>query len=98
MENEALHQEDPEGTEGTDYILQGGYDSVWITVNNVSVNIVRREDGVSVALYPLHQETNDCIAETWATWGEGVRECPECDQVLDPEATHCPTCSGSDYA
>jgi Zn finger protein HypA/HybF involved in hydrogenase expression len=46
----------------------------------------------------LHQETNDCIAETWATWGEGVRECPECDQVLDPEATHCPTCSGSDYA
>jgi hypothetical protein len=24
--------------------------------------------------------------------------CPECDRVLDPEATHCPTCSGSDYA
>ena len=70
----AMYQEDPDGT---DYILQDGYNSVWITVNNVSVNIVRREDGVSVALYPLHQEMNDCITETWATWGEAAAESEE---------------------
>tara|TARA_R100001086_G_C11676326_1_gene214376 strand:+ start:304 stop:501 length:198 start_codon:yes stop_codon:yes gene_type:complete len=61
----ALRQE-----EETDYILEDDSNNLWITVNNVSINIVRREEGVSVMLYPLKQEMNDCIAETWVTWGE----------------------------
>ena len=68
----AMYQEDSE-----DYVLQEGRDNVWVTVSNISVNITRREDGVSVALYPLHQEMNDCIAETWATWGEAAAESEE---------------------
>ena len=53
----------------TDYILLES-DSVWITVNNISVCIIRWEDGVSVRLYPLNSEDEDCIAETSATWSE----------------------------
>ena len=68
----AMYQEDSE-----DYVLQEGRDNVWVTVSNISVNITRREDGVSVALYPLHQEMNDCIAETWVTWGEAAAESEE---------------------
>jgi len=56
--------------EETDYILNEESDSVWITVNNISVCIIRWEEGVSVRLYPLNSEDEDCIAETSATWGE----------------------------
>ena len=67
----ALRAESPSREEpGTDYVLDGS-DTLWITVSNVSINIVRREDGVSVMLYPLGQEMNDCIAETWMAWEEG---------------------------
>jgi hypothetical protein len=54
---------------GGDYILKEG-ESVWITVGNASVNVEHGSEGVGVTLYPLHQETNDSVAETWAVWSE----------------------------
>jgi len=52
--------------EETDYILVG--DRVWITINNISVYIIRGEYGVSVELYPLNYEDGNLITETRATW------------------------------
>jgi hypothetical protein len=66
----ALREEIDTGSRDTDYVLDGS-DYVWITVGNVSINISRRENGVSVMLYPLGREMNDCIAETWMAWEEG---------------------------
>ena len=65
----------------TDYIMEDGTDTVWITVNNVSVHVVRKEDGVSVKLYPLKQEMNDCIGETFLTWEEAKAKGGEDDRV-----------------
>ena len=44
-----------------DYTLES--DRVWIEVNNVSVYIIKRDDGVSVKLYHLRHEGGDCLAE-----------------------------------
>ena len=70
---EALIQED-NNLMGIDYILQEGHNHVWLTVNNISIYIVKRDDGVSIQCYPLGHEMNDCITETWVTWGEGEIE------------------------
>ena len=37
--------------------------TVWIEVNNVSVCIIKRDDGVNVKLYHLRHEAEDCLAE-----------------------------------
>tara|TARA_R110002020_G_scaffold336981_1_gene552466 strand:- start:12 stop:317 length:306 start_codon:yes stop_codon:yes gene_type:complete len=55
-----------------DYTLVG--DKAWITVHNISVHIARKDDGVSVSLYPLNHEDGDSITETWATYGEAMVE------------------------
>ena len=45
-------------TEGdTDYELNEGHQSCWITVNNISVYIHRTDEGVAVNLYPVARET-----------------------------------------
>lgn len=41
-----------------DYKLQTGTGSVWITVDNVSVCIRRRDGGVMVSLHPLGHEAD----------------------------------------
>ena len=47
-----------------DYKLRRAHNNVWITVGNVSVNILRRDWGVAVDLYPLHREGEDALAGT----------------------------------
>ena len=50
------------GPDSTDYILQRGHVSCWITVGKISVHVVRQPDKtVKVALYPLGQEADDPI-------------------------------------
>ena len=51
-----------------DYIMAS--DSIWITVKNISVHIARKDEGVSVSLYPTNFEDGDSITETWATYSE----------------------------
>lgn len=41
-------------------------ESVWITVGDKSVHVKHGDDGVSVTIYPLGEEEEDSIAETWA--------------------------------
>lgn len=70
----ALTPDHPDDEFCTDYTLNEGYDSCWITVDNVSVYIRRTDEGdVIVELLPLHDEegqmidTAEAIAKSWCT-------------------------------
>ena len=39
-----------------DYVLEPGANGVWITVDDLSVWVRRMDGGVSVEVYPLHDE------------------------------------------
>ena len=54
-----------------DYTLDSDSESVWITVDTVSVYIKRQDEGVSVYLYPRGHEGEDAIGETYALYDEG---------------------------
>jgi len=53
-----------------DYVLKEEHDSVWITVDNISVNVLRRSYGVVVELYPLHKEADDSLHGCQALFSE----------------------------
>ena len=66
MPQQALKQ-----TEGdTDYELNEDFKSCWITVNNISVYVLRTSDGVYVDLLPLGKEDKPPIASTYATFAD----------------------------
>jgi hypothetical protein len=54
-----------------DYTLDSDSESVWITVDTVSIYIKRQDEGVSVYLYPRGHEDEDSIGETYAFYNEG---------------------------
>lgn len=49
------------GDTGTDYKLAKGAFSVWIAVDNISVYIMRTEDGISVELLPRGDEEGELL-------------------------------------
>jgi len=55
----------------SDYVLKEGEESVWVTVGNLSVYIIRTDEGVVVDIYPLHDELSECLASTYAFAAEG---------------------------
>ena len=64
MEDSALKQDGE-----NDYTLVEGHGGVWITVDNISVYIVRdRIDGVIVELFQRGNEMDDPIASTQANY------------------------------
>ena len=60
--------------DGTDYTLDPDATSVWITVDNISVYIVRTDEGVSVDLYAKGREEDESLAGTWALHQEAATE------------------------
>ena len=46
----------------SDYELRDGHTSCWVTVGNISVYIVRTDEGVDVAMYPHYNEADDPLA------------------------------------
>ena len=56
--------------EEMDYIVPEKTNSVWITIDNISVHLIRTDEGVVCDMYPLHHETDDTIACTWVTFAE----------------------------
>jgi len=62
-----LYPDNPEDAGCTDFTLGQGQtdDNAWITVNNISVHIVRTDEGVVVDLYPKDGEMNNALAGTW---------------------------------
>jgi hypothetical protein len=51
-----------------DYVLPEDQDSVWITVNHVSIYIIRRPNGVEVMAYPLGMELEDELDGFYVSW------------------------------
>ena len=62
--NNALSQ----GTSASDYTLNPDFESVWITVNNISVWVKRKPEGVEVDLLPLSHELREPIAVAYASY------------------------------
>lgn len=56
--------------EDSDYVLPKGVDSIWITVDNISVHVRRTDEGVIADLYALGRETDPCLAGTYAFFAE----------------------------
>lgn len=51
----------------TDFVLADGQSSVWITVDDVSVHILRTDEGgVRVSLYPVDEEMEEPLDECGA--------------------------------
>ncbi len=58
--------------DGNDYEVPEalGKEGFWLTVGKASILIKDGDDGVSAAIYPLHGEADDSLAEAWVTHGE----------------------------
>jgi len=54
----------------SDYTLSKDCESVWITVENISVYIKRDEEGVAVDLFPKDKECDESLAGTWLMYDE----------------------------
>lgn len=52
----------------SDYELKENHGSCWVTVDNISVYIVRNDEGVSVDLYPHFCENNEALGSTSVTF------------------------------
>jgi len=55
----------------TDYTLDPDATSCWVTVDNLSVYIIRTDEGVVVDIYPKGGEAGESIASTYAFNQEG---------------------------
>jgi hypothetical protein len=57
--------------DGADYILKEDHNSCWITVGNLSVYVVRTDEGVSVDVYPHFKEAESGpISSLWALFAD----------------------------
>lgn len=55
-----------------DYVLED--ESVWITVNNISVHIIKTDEGVVADLYPLGKEDENPMTSTWLMFAEANQD------------------------
>lgn len=53
-----------------DYVMHPNARSIWITVDGISVNITRNDEGVVVDVYPLHDEATDPVLGTYVFYDE----------------------------
>lgn len=58
----------------SDYYLKDNADSVWITVGDISVYVVRTDEGVVVDLYPLDNENAESLGGAYAFFSEVADE------------------------
>jgi len=63
--------------QASDYVLKEDQRSVWITVNNISVYVVRNDEGVSVDLFPLNAEMDDPLTSAWALFADAEPDIEE---------------------
>lgn len=73
----------------SDYVLRKKHDSVWITINNISVYVRRTDEGVAVDLYPKGDEMEDSMCGTWALFSEAEPDyCMGCGRAEDACSAH----------
>jgi hypothetical protein len=54
----------------TDYILKGR--RAWLDVENLTVRVLKTDEGVVVDIWPLGEEFEEPIATTYALFNEGA--------------------------
>jgi len=69
-----LRADSPGDPSCSDYTLDCNATSVWITIGNLSVYVMRTDEGVAVDLIPKGKEWCPAIASTWALDSEGIVE------------------------
>ena len=69
-----LNSDRPGDVGCTDYTLHPDATSCWITVDNISVYIVRTGKVVSVDLFPKGREGDEALARAWALNPEAATE------------------------
>lgn len=62
----------PTGSMGHEYELKENENSVWITINNLSIYIKRNDKKVSIEVYEKGKETEKTIASTYAMFDEAL--------------------------
>lgn len=67
-----------------DYDLVARHKSVWITVGNISVHVIRTDEGVAVDLYPAGRETDDALASAYAFASDAIED----DALNDVQLAH----------
>lgn len=58
----------------TEYILYG--ERCHITVNNIIVEIVKNDEGVSLYTHPLEGESTEPLTENWVLYSEAEEDEP----------------------
>jgi hypothetical protein len=51
-----------------DYILAKGEDGVWITVDSLSVRLLRTDEGLVIRVFPLGEEANTELGSMCVDW------------------------------
>lgn len=60
----------PENSEQKDYVLEGGNDSLWITVEPAEIHLHRSEKGVLVEIYSRDCPSEEIIDSLFAAWDD----------------------------
>ena len=68
-ENQALRAESE-----VDYVLKEGHTSCWVTIENISIHIIKTDEGVVTDLYPTGYEDEVAVAGTWLTFAEAAED------------------------
>lgn len=77
-----------------DYTLRDGETSCWITVDNISVYIVRTDEGVVVDLFPRYLEMECAIASTYAFFNEAQEAADDYEFETRNQRQGAPTACG----
>lgn len=65
--------------DGEGYTLPRHTQGAWVTVDSLSLNIKRADDGVVVDIFPLDGEDSAPVASTWAAFTEATGADPHAD-------------------
>lgn len=68
--------------EYSDFILKEEAQSVWITIDNLSLYVRRTDEGVAVDIYPKGMEMEDSIVGTWCLRSEAQERIDEYEDEL----------------
>lgn len=61
-------EDEPQTLVDGDYVVEN---SVWLTVNNISVRVCKTDEGVVCDMWPLNQEDGEPLATTYAFYADG---------------------------
>lgn len=68
-----------------EYTMRPEFRHIWVTIDNLSLYIVRNDEGVSVDIYPKNDEASDSLGGTWVLFSEADEAWAKNEEEGDPE-------------